>query len=146
MFIYTLYTWLLANLLQFLMFIIFGIVTGSPAAALNPEDFIIELSFLTASLIISLPCLLAGWLFLYLIVCYPYSGTTKFLLWLITAAFLVFLEFLFILFISDFVEPGFLKFSIPAIAAVIIAILIRYRQFSKLIHAPKINEHEANLV
>jgi hypothetical protein len=58
---------------------------------------------------------------------------------------LVFLEFLFIFFLSDFADPGFLIFSIPAIIAVVIAVLIRYRQFGKLSHLPEINDHETDL-
>lgn len=146
MFLHTFYTWLLSNLLHPLLFMILSVVRKGSAGSFCSDNLIIELSFFTASLIISLPCLLVGWLNLYLIISSPYSGNSKFLIWVITAPLLVFLEFLFILVISDFLEIEFLVFSIPGMVAVMIAILIRYKQFRKLSHLLKINNHETNLV
>lgn len=146
MFLHTLYTWLLSNLLHPFLFMIFLLVGEGSAGSFCSDNLIIELSFFTASLIISLPCLLVGWRCLYLIISFPFSGNSKFLIWLITAPVLVFLEFLFILFISDFLEIEFLVFSIPGMTAAMISILIRYKQFRKLSHIPKIYNHETNLV
>ena len=145
MFLHTFYTWLLANLLHPLMFLLAALIM--PEVPGFDKDLLeIILLLLVYSLCLSAPCLLLGWPCLYLIICSLYSGDARFMLWLVSAALLIVLEFLFILLVGDNLGPEFLLFSLPGVAAVGTSILIRYRQFKKLIHLSKIENHETNLV
>ena len=146
MFLHTFYTWILSNLLHPILFILLMIIKGNDAEVFDSRFFTETATFLAVSLIISLPCLLLAWLCLYLILSSPYSTETKFMLWLTTGPSLVFLEFLFLFLIINVMEFEIFLFSCPGIAAVGISILIRYRQFEKLIYIPKIDNHETDLV
>ena len=145
MFLHTFYTWLLANLLHPLIFFLAALIMRE-APGFDQNLFEIFYLLLFYSFCFSLPCLLLGWLCLYLIICSPYSDDAKFILWLVTAASLIILEFLVILFIGDLTDLALLLFSLPGVAALSASILIRYKQFKKLIHIPKIKNHETNLV
>jgi hypothetical protein len=145
MFLHIFYTWLLANLLHPVMFFLAALIMRE-APGFDQNLFEIVLLLLAYSLCLSAPCLLLGWLCLYLIICSPYSGDARFVLWLVSAVLLIVLEFLFILLAGDILDLEFLLYSLPGVAAVGTSILIRYRQFKKLIHIPKINNHETNLV
>jgi hypothetical protein len=146
MFLHTFYTWLLSNLLHPVLFILLPIITGNNTDIFNSEFVNDTVIFFRLSLIISLPCLLLGWLCLYLILNSPYSAGTKFILWATTGPSLVFFGFLFMLLFMNLMGAEILLFSFPGIAAVGISILIRSRQFEKLTYTPKIENHETNLV
>ena len=146
MFLHTFYTWLLSNLLHPVLFILLLIITENNTDILNSGFVTAIVTFFAVSLVISLPCLLLGWLCLYLITNSPYSAGTKFMVWLTTGPSLVFFEFLFILLFMDLIETEIFLFSFPGIAAIGISILIRFRQFEKLTYTPKIENHETNLV
>jgi hypothetical protein len=146
MFLHTFYTWLLSNLFHPILFVILSIIRQDYPGFWEQHLLIDAVTFFACSLVISLPCLLLGWLCLYLIINSPYSAGTKFMLWLMTGPSLVFLEFLFVLLVMNIMEVEIFLFSLPGIAAVGISILIRYRQFEKLNYMPKIDNHETNLV
>ena len=146
MFLHTFYTWILSNLLHYILFIIILIITEGNPDIFDSSLFISAVIFFCLSVIISLPCLLLGWLCLNLINASPYSGGIKFLLWLVTGPSLVFFEFLFILVLTNQIENEDFLVILPAMTAAGMSILIRYRQFEKLNYTPKIDDHETNLV
>ncbi len=146
MFLHIFYTWLLSNFFHLFVFITLSMIRDHSVYIPGPGDFSIGVLILGASLIASVPCLLLGWLCLYIINTSLYPGGIKFILWLATGPSLVFFEFLFVLFVTDQMDIELFLFSIPAITAVGLAILIRYGQFRKLTCSTKLNNHEANLV
>lgn len=146
MFLHIFYTWLLSNLFHPFVFLLLSMIRGHATSFLNAEVFTIGLIFFGASLLFSVPCLLVGWLCLYLINASPNSAGTKFMLWLIIGPSLVFLEVLFILFCTGQIDIQILLFSFPAMIAVAVAILIRHRQSERLFYSPKMDNHETNLV
>jgi hypothetical protein len=145
MFLHTFYTWVLANLLHPIMFFLATVIMGH-AAGFDKYLFESALLFLGYSFCFSFPCLLLGWLTLYLILASLYSVEAKFLLWLVTAPSLNIMEFLIILSLFDLMELEILLFLFPGVASVGASILIRYSRFKRLIHTPKIENHETNLV
>ena len=145
MFLHTFYTWILANILHPVMFFLATLVMGE-AFGFNQNLFENYFLYLVYSLFISVPCLFLGWLSLYIVLATPNPDDAKFVIWLVTAPALVLFEFLIILSLFDLIELKPLLFSLPGIAATGISILIRYPQFNKLIHIPKIENHETNLV
>lgn len=147
MFLHTFYTWVLANLLHPVMFLAAAFIIGDgDAPGFDLGLFESYFLFLVYSFCISIPCLLLGWLTLYLILVSSYSGDAKFFLWLVTGPALIILEFLVILTLFNLIELEILLFLLPGIASVGASILIRYQQFKKLVHTPKIEHHETNLV
>ena len=145
MFLHTFYTWVLANLLHQVM-VFFAILIVGEYSGFNQDILETYFLFLVYSFCISIPCLLLGWLSLYIILSTPNSDDVKFLLWLVTTPAVILFEFLVILILFDLIGLKVLLFSLPGVASVGASILIRYNQFKKLIHTPKIANHETNLV
>lgn len=145
MFLHTFYTWVLANLIHPVMFFLATLIVGD-ASGFNQNLFESYFLYLVYSFCISFPCLFLGWLSLYIILVTPGSDDVKFFLWLVTAPAVILFEFLVILVLFDLIKLEILLFSVPGIAAIGVSILVRYQQFKKLIHTPKIENHETNLV
>lgn len=134
LFLYTFYTWLLANLLHPLFFFFLLLALGDHAQPYWNEGAIwLLFIFIIVCMACSLPCLIAGWLCMYVIRHTTYLPYAKFLVWLVAAPLLVFFEFLFIGVIADEMEAIILLLMLPSIAAVITAIVIRYSAFAKSI-------------
>jgi hypothetical protein len=111
------------------------------------DEFIrVYISAFIYSIVISVPCLLAGWFCVYLVSTIPLSVEAKFLIWLTIAPSLVFFEIFIILLVTGYIEAELLLYSIPGMAATGIAILSRYKQFQKIISINKTTNHETNLV
>jgi len=128
-FLHTLYTWLMANLLNPLFFLFFILLTEG-ASLDEPLTRIFLYSLFS---VVSLPCLAVGWICLSVIRYAEYLPSAKFLLWLVTAPLLIFFEFLLISFmLNEKMEEIFL-FMLPSLAAVVLAIIIRYHAFKKTI-------------
>ena len=145
MFRHTFFTWLLANSLHPVIGFI-AIFIMDDASRFDQDFFLVYFLSLAYSCFISIPCLLLGWLSLYIILVTPNSDDVRFFLWLITAPALILFEFLVILILFDSIELKVLLYSLPGIAAIVVSILVRNQQFKKLIHTPKIENHETNLV
>lgn len=145
MFLHTFYTWILANMLHPVMFFLATFVMGE-ASGFNQNLFESYFLCLVYSFFISIPCLFLGWLSLFIILVTPNPDDAKFVLWLVTAPVLIIFEFLVILILLDSMELKVLLFSLPGIVATGVSVLVRYQQFRKLSHTPKIENHETNLV
>lgn len=145
MFLHTFYTWILANILHPVMLFLATIVVGGDFG-FNQNIFESYFLYLVYSFCISIPCLFLGWLSLFIIVVTPNPDDAKFVLWLVTAPALIIFEFLVILILFDSTELKVLLFSLPGIVATGVSVLVRYQQFKKLSHTPKIENHETNLV
>jgi hypothetical protein len=145
MFLHTFYTWILANILHPVMFFLATFVMGE-ASGLNQNLFESYFLYLIYSFFISIPCLFLGWLSLFVILVTPNTDDAKFVLWLVTAPALIIFEFLVILVLLDSIDMEVLLFSLPGIVATGVSVLVRYQQFRKLIHTPKIENHETNMV
>jgi hypothetical protein len=146
MFLHIFYTWLLSNFFHPFVFLLWSMVRNNFADLPGAELFAIGSFFFGISLIISVPCLLVGWLCLYLISVSLNTAVTKYILWLVVGPSLVFFEVLFILLFSNEIDIEILLSSFPAMIAVVVAILIRQRQFEKLSNSTKMVNHETNMV
>ena len=130
MFLNVFYSWLIAQVFHPILLIALSYVLNGSIDPLEPG---LLLLFAIASIFISSPCLLLGWLSIGLIVGSGYSVTANFLLWLVTTAILVILNFfaLALILYGNF-QCEFLFITIPAILSIWIASLIRWRQFQEL--------------
>jgi len=145
MFLHTFYTWVIANLLHpILILLALHLMCGETVFG---DEFIrVYITAFIYSIVISVPCLLAGWFCVYLVSTIPLSVEAKFLIWLTIAPSLVFFEIFIILLVTGYIEAELLLYSIPGMAATGIAILSRYKQFQKIISINKTTNHETNLV
>ena len=138
-------TWLWANLLHpFIMFFYFGSADRPSGAELFGALYLA----LTYSFILSLPSLFTSWLFIYLVSLLKYSPGTSFLLWLIAAPLVTLINFALISLLAgggtmDLFE---LEFTAPALIAVVVTVIARYRYFIKTCIPQKENEHETTIV
>jgi hypothetical protein len=144
MFLHIFYTWIIANLLH-PVFMMLGIFILNESTASDSEFFEIYLLIVFCSFIVSVPCLLFSWFSLYLISNTPYTTDAKYLVWLVTVSLTVFLEVFVILLIVDDVNSTTLLFSVPGVAATIVAIMLRYWQFKNLIQIMEIKKNETNV-
>lgn len=142
MFLHILFTWLLANLLHPLLLALVMYLGDGDSLFLNGAGIITGLiQFSFYSMLISLPCLFLGWGLLYVIVSLKDSILVKFIAWMITTALLIIFEFMAIVFLVDEpVEIGLLIVVVPAIVSTWIAIGIRHKQFTNLVHQPGTND------
>lgn len=145
MFLHIFYTWIPANLLHpVFIFLGFYLMNGDPIFTSEAVQFFFPL--LMYSLLFSIPCLFIGWLCLYYVNITPFSSDVKFLIWLFVAPLLVFIEILVILLLEGNIDVTELKFALPGMAAVALAVLSRYVQFQNLNSISETNNHETNLV
>lgn len=145
MFNYIFFTWFLANLLHPLMWIFWAMAMGGGSAWSDGAGW--WLFFMTIlCLIISLPCLLVGYILLKAIGRTPLTVQARFCLWLIASPGLAFLESMLIIgLLFRFFGPGDLVFVIPALVATALSTLLRYSQFTKLFETPKTDANEQSL-
>jgi len=132
MFLHVFYSWLLAQLFNLLLLAALGwLDSGLSFAYADVADK--TLIFL-ATAILSLPCLLFGWLFLGIIVYSRHTFTMKFSLWMGTSAVLVLINIWAVLWlfgVENFHSNYFV--AIPAILAIWLSSIIRVQQLRKLI-------------
>lgn len=147
MFLHVFYTWLLANFFHPFVFLLLSMLGSDSTDFPGTEVFAIGLFFFGASVLFSVPFLLVGWLCLYLVNASPNTAVTKYLLWLVVGPSLVFFAMLlFTLLFTSEIDIEILLFSLPAMVAVAVAILIRHSQFDKLFYSHKMDNHETNMV
>ena len=138
-------TWLWANLLHpFVMAFYFG-SADLPSGA---DLFGALLLVLTYSFILSLPSLFTSWLVIYFISRLGSSPGIRFLLWLITAPLIALFNFVLISLLAgggtmDLFE---LEMTTPAMIAVVMTVLVRYRFFIKACNPKKEEQHETTMV
>lgn len=135
--LHTFSTWLVANLIHPVMMIFASLIMPEDFFNLHEEGgFIVLITFVL--LLVSLPCLLAGWLCLMIIVPAPHSLQLRFLVWMVTAPCIIVSQGLLMMLIIGAGSKVLIAF-IPAMMAVILSVLIRYRQFKQLIVQHEIN-------
>jgi len=131
MFLHVCNSWLLAQLLHPLLFILSGYFwSGEP---LPLAAFIIIFVF---SSIVSMPSLFLGWLFLSIIVYSEYVIPLKFIFWLLTSAALILLTIWILILVIGGLEEEMLRnflYAIPGIISIWVVSIIRYRKFRKLV-------------
>src|SRR4051812_8549037 len=129
MFLNVFYSWLIAQVLHPILFMV-SLWLFDGRFFINAEYVFY---FLLISILVSLPGLLSGWLCMGRIVAAHYTISAKFFIWLATAAMLVILTlWIVILFFDGGLQPEFLLAAIPGILSIWIASIIRLRQFYKL--------------
>jgi hypothetical protein len=147
--LHTFYTWLLANLLVPVIYILTDMVVfGSAWFGPGPDNVFIDYFYLfIISVLFSLPCLVFCRIALKFIVFSSYINQARLVLWLTTTAVLVFLEELALIWLFSW-EFSFelLSIMIPPVIATVLAVLIRYRQFYNLIYSFQAIEPETDLV
>jgi len=129
MFLNVLYSWLIAQILHPILFAV-------SLWLLNGRFFLDAgyiFCFTAVSFVVSLPCLLLGWLCMGFIIHYNYTITGKFFIWLATSAVLVLLTlWIIILSFDGGVDPEALLAALPGILSIWLASVIRWKQFHKL--------------
>lgn len=146
MFLHVFNTWLIANLLHPLLVFLFSVLfffDGASVPVFNGEMIEIMLYVLAFSLLLSLPCLLVATLCFCHIADMKYTVTSRFVCWLFAATGSVFFCLWGLILLFDIAAFQTIIYALPAIAATGIAVLIRYRQFVKII-SPEIIEYETD--
>ena len=130
MFLHVFCSWLVAQVLHPFIFV-FSIWILNDLSCYVPWSSYFY--FVLCSAIVSLPCLLLGWLCFGMIVYSDYTFTAKFLIWLTTAAILVILNLWIIILVFDkrLHAEDFL-IAVPGILSIWIASSIRLKQFYRL--------------
>lgn len=133
MFLHVFYSWLVAQVLHPLILILSIWIFNGSAGYIPWSSYFF---FFLFSAIVSLPCLLLGWLFFCLIVYSGYTFAAKFLLWLASAATLVILNLWIIILVFDNgLDSTDLMIASPGILSIWAASLMRLKQFQKLDHS-----------
>lgn len=123
------YTWLLANLLLPVCLLLFFMG--------EEREFTLVWFFLfPISIFFSSPCLFVGWACLFIIDRSSNPVAIKFALWLLTAPSLAFLACMVVLQQIGLWDRDALEFTIPAMLATALAVLIRYSYFKKSFDSP----------
>ena len=128
MFVHTLNTWLLAQLFHPFTFFFFFFIKYPDEINIGNGTFF--LVFFTVVFFISLPSLVLAILSFYPISHSGLSSYEKLILWIIAVVASIGVNYVCILL---FFDPGFSQedfyFMLPSVAAAILSILIRFRQF-----------------
>ena len=126
--VHVFYTWILANCLHPVMFVIYELASsqgGLPAYdELSWAIFLFVLAFF-----VSLPCLMICWFVMGRILRCSASIMERFCMWLIAALLIVLLHAGLVMLLSKGPDPGILFAFGPALAAVFSSIVIRHEQF-----------------
>ena len=129
MFLHVFYSWLIAQVFHPVLFVVSLWLLGG-WFPVNPEDVFF---FILISMLVSLPSLFAGWLFIGPIIHSNYTIAAKFFMWLASTAVLVILTLWIIILVLDggrHLES--LLAGTPGILSVWVASIIRLKQFQKL--------------
>ncbi len=143
-FIHTLNTWLVANLVHPVIFIIYFLLLNDREGNNWGAGFFFVGVF---SFFLSIPSLLIACFFQYVITNSNFSLLEKYIVWMIAVVGSIVLNFmgLDILFDLDLTGEAY-KIQPPSIIAAILSILVRYKQFVALQLNYKSTENENNLV
>ena len=143
MYLYVAATWLIANLVHPLMlFLVYG-----------AEDFAMDilgfgLQFVIYSFLFSIPSLFLSFLVMYVIFKLPLSSAGRYISWVISAPVIVVINYWLVfnvIFNTRMGKEG-LEFMLPAMIAVVLAILIRYASFFRAVADFNKQENERDLV
>lgn len=143
MYLYVAATWLIANLVHPLMlFLVYG-----------AEDFDMDilgfgLQFVIYSFLFSIPSLFLSFLVMYVIFKLPLSSAGRYISWVISAPVIVVINYWLVfnvIFNTRMGKEG-LEFMLPAMIAVVLAILIRYASFFRAVADFNKQENERDLV
>jgi hypothetical protein len=129
MFNHIFFTWLLSNLFHPVCLLLF-LMTESPGF-FTMDGIVLGLYFFPISIILSLPCLFIGWCCLFVISRSPNPVEIRFILWLLIAPSLAFVDCLVVLGLSGMMDKETLEFTIPAMIAASLAVLTRYSYFKR---------------
>ena len=133
MFSHAFYTWLAATLLYPVFgFCVAVFVPGQPRFFFDSDVVWVYVDILIRALPCSLPCLLAGWICLEVISRASFSVQTRFGAWLVMEVILTAIGAALLLGFHQLAEPQKLLLVLPGVMAVAAAILLRYKQFKKL--------------
>jgi hypothetical protein len=134
---YTLNTWLLANLLHPVIAVICWIKKSD-----SSFEVIVGGSFqlFIFTLVFSLPFLLISAVIIQLIKKIPLTSINKYLVWLFLATSLPFIGMLTISLVFEDINMEDLPLILPATLSVLIAILIRYKAFFKMLNKTLVTE------
>lgn len=127
-------TWFIANLIHPCLWVILSLsgLLGDHSS-LYPELVQAWCNVFVISFFFSLPCLLLGIVCLRLVLGIPFTRMARFATWLVIAPSLILLQFLLVYVLFIRVEMDMFVALLPAIAATVLAIAIRCRQFMKLL-------------
>ncbi|MBC7949046.1 MAG: hypothetical protein H7Y42_14265 [Chitinophagaceae bacterium] len=130
MFLHTIYTWVLANLLHPLAAIlVIWLITGDPGLY-SMEDFILLVPFFMFSFFVSIPSLLLGWGLLEWIACTGDDVIGKFISWVFGLSVMIVLQMTAICFwVEEKIEIDSLAMCLPALISTWLAIVLRLRDF-----------------
>jgi peptidoglycan/LPS O-acetylase OafA/YrhL len=123
---------------------IYGLFMGETPYGILHDDF--YWLIITFSFFFSVPCLLVAWALLKPIVVAPYSKIARLFLWIVAVVVIIVLMILVCLASYDEINMNTFKIAIPSIIAAVLAVLIRYQQFQKLIDLAEVNHDEKELV
>jgi hypothetical protein len=141
-------TWLLANLIHPLIWIIYVWITLHDAMFAIQLDTVIGqyVTILIFSLIASSPLLALGCVFIRIVTQPRYTIPAAWSLWLVTLILLVVFEaIVMVFFFGDLIFEMY-EIFLPSIIATCLAVCIRYKQFTRLYYSPETNEHENDMV
>jgi len=125
---YTFSTWMYANLLYPLVFFFF--IGGRLDDVSSGLAFLFPFLFFT--ILLSLPSLLLSYILMQGIIVLRASADVKFIGWLLSAPVVVIANFIiicFLIFREDIVSSNFWPIVNPAMIAVAVVILLRYKSF-----------------
>jgi len=145
MFIHTLLTWLLANVIHPIMMFVCLLIVSNFNTAPEPEMIAVAVPLILVSSILSIPALFISWLMLQVITQLMLTSEMKFLLWLLTAPAMILLQFLVMSVLMDLIAMSEIELIIPAMLSALIAIPCRYNAFVKLVTPPAMEEQTVDL-
>jgi hypothetical protein len=139
--IYTFLTWLIANLMHpLIMIAYFGIGGGG---ILSEGLFQTYTLLLMCSLLFSLPSFFISCLLIHAIKVLPLASFQKYITWIFIAISIPFINLVILEHLdNDFFREFDAKEVLPASIAVLIAVLIRYRQFMKFLSGKEYDDYE----
>ena len=139
--IYTFLTWVIANLLHPLIWIAWAAIDGGGILSVNL--FQVYFLHLLWSFLFSLPSLFIGRLLAYAIKYIPVTTNQKYFTWILLAILIPLVNLIILQYIEkDFFKEFHPEGAIPASIAVMIAVLIRIKQFRKFLSESEFKDYE----
>ena len=127
MFVHTFNTWLVANLIHPVIFIIYFLWLNDTGG----NDWAAAIFFIGIfSFFLSIPSLLIAWFFQYVITNTNFSSWEKFVAWIMSVVVAIFLNFASLKLLFDVVTWSEIEEILPpSVMAAVLSILIRHKQF-----------------
>ncbi|HTD94389.1 MAG TPA: hypothetical protein VK644_11270, partial [Chitinophagaceae bacterium] len=139
MVLHTFNTWLLANVIHPLIWILCAFVFF-PAVIneFHPDTLLRECVIIFIfSLLVSSPLFVLGCIFIRIVTQPRYTIPAAWSLWLATLILLIVFEAIVMMFFFDSAFFGMYQLFLPSIIATCLAVCIRYRQFTRLYYSPE---------